>query len=360
MNSVRVLVIGGGVAGAACAIELRKRGIEVTLAERDPFPRIKVCGCCLGGAGIRLLEQTGVLPAVRAVSADTHTWRGYLDGRLIEIPSGDGIAVSREHLDPILIAEAKRLGTDVLQPCEAAIVDTPSNQVQAKLGSQVQPFDCVVIAAGLKSGNVGGRLPWIETPHGPFGMSVMATSTRIDRGVIYMACDDEGYVGLVQLDDGRVDVAAALRPLLGSSKTITPMQRVRNMLDRSGVDVDLDPIGNVLTTPPLRRTRQSGNGRVIAIGDASGYVEPFTGEGMTWALQSGKEAAQLIDTCRLDLLGLGERWNQHSRTMLATKKRTCRIVTTALRSRTARQVAARTLGIFPGIARPLITQLNKA
>ena len=362
-DATKVLVVGGGVAGPACAIELRHRGLDVTLAERESFPRLKVCGCCLGGAGIAMLDQAGVLPQVKVTSSRTTKWQGYFDSRVIELESGQGIAVSREHLDPILLSEATRLGTEVLQPCEAVITSENSTGVDVNLrsGNQLtsRTFDVVVIASGLKSGNVGGRLPWIEKPNGPFGISVMATSNVINPGVIYMACDDEGYVGLVQLADGRVDVAAALRASVGE-KSKSPIQRVWDLLDRNDLHLDLQPIGQALTTPPLRRTRQSGMGRVIAIGDAAGYVEPFTGEGMTWGLQSGREAAAMIaDHPADEFSSLGDHWTAHTRTMLAAKKRTCRVLTTAIRSRVARQVAARTLNVFPSLANPLVKQLAR-
>lgn len=57
MKQSPILVIGGGIAGASCALRLRQHGIDVLVAEKVAFPRAKVCGCCIGGAGLASLEQ---------------------------------------------------------------------------------------------------------------------------------------------------------------------------------------------------------------------------------------------------------------------------------------------------------------
>ena len=101
----------------------------------------------------------------------------------------------------------------------------------------------------------------------------------------------------------------------------------------------------------------------MAIGDASGYVEPFTGEGMTWGLQSGVAAANRISSASRqtgkDMLStIGNQWDRDQQKLLRGKKRTCRIVTNTLRSGLARKTIGTTLAKFPKIATPLIRHLN--
>ncbi|WP_144059902.1 NAD(P)/FAD-dependent oxidoreductase, partial [Rhodopirellula sallentina] len=68
----RVLVVGAGVSGCAAAIRLAHHGHEVTLAERAEFPREKICGCCLGAAGMHALDAIGVGAPIRDLGESTH------------------------------------------------------------------------------------------------------------------------------------------------------------------------------------------------------------------------------------------------------------------------------------------------
>ena len=375
-NAPRVLIVGGAVAGASCAIQLRKSGVEVLIVEKESFPRAKVCGCCIGGSGMKLLAQLGVASEVIAAGVATNRWHGFFDGRKIELPIDQGVAISREVLDPILLKQAEQLGAMVQMPCEAVVRNVSDESVRVELKSSGigEVFDCdvVVIASGLRSGDAGGTLQWIEKPNGPFGVSFSATCDAFRPGTISMACTDDGYVGIVVLADGRIDVAAALRSGADAA-ACKPVERVHAILQQCGVQHDWVDVSSTMTTAPLRRTRRSGHGRVLAIGDAAGYVEPFTGEGMTWAMKSGIASAQLIadqvasSQClpgplhedASTLSSLGDQWARKSQELLKTEKRTCRVVTSMLRSSAARMVAAKTLAVFPGLARPLLDHLAK-
>jgi flavin-dependent dehydrogenase len=371
----KVLIIGGAVAGAACAIALRERGIKVTVVEKGTFPRAKVCGCCLGGSGIKQLDRLGVLDQVSNAGVSTNQWVGYFDGRKIQLPIQQGVAISRESLDPILIERAVGLGASVHFQCEGNIKEVSGTSVLAQLASntntKAESFDAVVVASGLRSGDASGELPWTEKPHGPFGISFTARLVNepagsaeeraVPPGRIVMVCDDDGYVGLVQLADGRVDIAAALQSGGNAASSGKPVDRVWSLLNRGGLKCEFDQVSPLLTTPPLRRTRRAGSGRIIAIGDAAGYVEPFTGEGMTWAMESGIAAGDLIASSlsKNKAADLGNLWDAELGRLLGAKKRTCRVVTSAIRSQAARFAAARALAIFPGLAKPLLSHLAK-
>ena len=397
----RVLIIGGAVAGASCAITLRKRGVHVKVVEKETFPRAKVCGCCIGGSGIKQLQKLGVWPQVVSDSVSIDRWVGFFDGRRINLPIDQGVAISRESLDPILLDQATSLGASVQLGCEGIVKEVLENTTIVDLVSEgctaTESFDVVVVASGLLSGDVLGALPWTEKPHGPFGVSFTAKCVAkasagsrdqpISPGEIVMVCDDDGYVGLVQLADGRTDIAAALQSGSNAAAGGKPIDRVWALLDRAGLPCRFTDASAVMTTPPLRRTRRSGSGRILAIGDAAGYVEPFTGEGMTWAMESGIAAGNLIADSlgRLDdvpreqhieyqgaehfavehsrgeqkteTVDFGGRWDAELQQLLSSKKRTCRWVTSAIRSQVARTAAARTLSVFPGLAKPLLNHL---
>ncbi|MGI9471256.1 MAG: NAD(P)/FAD-dependent oxidoreductase [Rubripirellula sp.] len=395
-----VLVIGGGVAGSACALRLRSHGIEVALAEKAVFPRAKVCGCCIGGAGIETFDELGVLSQVTNHGVGITQWQASIGGKRVQVELPSGVAISRETLDTLLLDAARDAGCEVITPCTATLQEVTADRVSVRLDtegeSQERSFDLVVVAAGLNGGGVNAFLPWTEKPHGPFGvawsadcsavptdsvgpLSSACSTTACQSGtsttkvpvqeslsphVIYMACDDDGYVGLVRLENDRVDIAAALRS--GSAANVgSPRERVVKILDRSQFPAwAFRNPSDCLTTPPLRRTRQPGKGRLIAIGDAAGYSEPFTGEGMTWAMQSAIACADLIAESAASgsqsFEDVGDRWQHRLPSLLRRKKLACRAVTSVLRWPAARRAVGSTLARWPSLAEPLIRHLSQS
>ncbi len=383
----RVLVIGGGVAGSSCALRLRSRGIEVHLAEKLSFPRAKVCGCCIGGVGLNLLETLALRSWAEAHGVKTSKWSGSIGGTRVELSLPDGIAISRESLDSEMLRRAAEAGAEVSSPVSARVDQLHPDSVTTSLSaaegtSWMERYAAVVIASGLNASGSQRLLPWVEKPNGPFGAAFFARSDLLEAGTIYMACDDDGYVGLVRLEDGRVDIAAALSsrrsrdPQTADSRANggggarggaggpggfgTAKDRIDRILMRSRLTnwQYHDPTP-VMTTPPLRRLRRPGVGRLIAIGDAAGYVEPFTGEGMTWGILSGIAAADLIADSGNDLSGLGDRWSEQLPALLRKRRLACRAVTSLLRYPLGRRAIAATLSQWPGLAAPLIHHLNR-
>ena len=378
LRPFRCLVIGGGVAGSCCALRLRKHGVSVLLVEKATFPRNKVCGCCIGGAGLEFLRSLGLESEVKQAGVDVDRWVGSLGGQRVEIPLPSGVAISREKFDPMLLEAARASGAEVRIPCRAIVREMDDQRVRVELQDDgnadgvSHSFDTVVVAGGLNVGGLSEFLPFLEVPHGPFGISWIAKSENttasninhseaLERHVIYMACDDDGYVGLVQLEDGRVDIAAALRSGADAAAVGTPRERVLAILQRSQFPSwKFHEETSCLTTPPLRRARQPGAGRLLAIGDSAGYSEPFTGEGMTWAMQTGIAAADLIAAHTADpgLESVGDRWQTELPTLIRRNKLACRAVTNLLRSSLARRAVGMTLAQWPSLAKPIIRHLS--
>ncbi len=359
-----ILVVGGGPAGASCAIRLRRHGLNVDIVEKQRFPRSKVCGCCLSGSGLAALESIGLRRWVEDHGVGLREWQGSVGSHRSALSLPSGVVISREAFDTKLLDTASAAGAAVMQECRAIITELGDDRVQVSLErdgkSHLRQYDCVVMAAGLNAAGLANFLPWIESPAGPFGVSFTATAGRnCEAGVVYMACDGDGYVGVVRLENGRVDIAAAIRSGSTPAKGGAPIDRVLQILSRSQFpDWSLDDFSTVMTTPPLRRLRVAGRGRVLAVGDAAGYSEPFTGEGMTWAMQSGMVAANEIAMRLDDLATIGEQWQRTYLSLHRSKRLICRTVTTLLRSSVARHAIGRALASWPGLASPLVRSLN--
>ena len=126
------IIIGAGPAGSTTAILLARYGWRVALVEKQCFPRRKVCGECIAATNLPLLEELGIGkefsthagPALRqiALMAGDRTIRAdfppYLD-----TCHRWGVALSREHLDTLLLAQALRCGVQLFQPWIARGID---------------------------------------------------------------------------------------------------------------------------------------------------------------------------------------------------------------------------------------------
>lgn len=436
------MVVGGGVAGAAAAIRMAHHGFDVHLAERAVFPREKVCGCCLGAAGLTALDAIGLGEPVRQLGVRVDRFEGFFDphgsasaaapeiagersrsGFAISIRPG--VAVSRAALDTTLLQAARRAGVHVDQPAEACIVrdrlaDGGGVWVRRRTAGDRswrdgERFDLVVIATGLSGrfetsdhdSKIGHPvLPWRQPPAGPMGVavhlpadSVWAKRWRIDPGAIQMICSDVGYVGIVRLPGGGLDVAAALdlrrrpkspgragaaakrqgRPktLLGGPPWIEPLLR---LVQGAGVlpagegadDASFDDWCRRqavwMATPPLRRARCPGRDRVVAIGDAMRYVEPLTGEGMTWGIESGLAVADCWAEWWSGATGrrgaarshdFGSVWTARAESLQSSRRKTCDRVTRALRNRSVRLLVQWSLRRAPWLSYPLATGLAR-
>lgn len=360
----RVLVIGAGVAGSSFGATVDTNQFDVTIAEKAEFPRVKICGGCIGPPGLRCLAKLGVEQLVRDQSSQTRRWIGYADGQTLRIDVPGGVAVCRSVLDPLLLDAAIANQCQVKMSTPVRLLDNGSSDkklsgvesggaARVLLNDREMSFDLVVAASGLSGLNLTTYLPWRAEPHGPLGIGFHLRG-EIEPEAIHMILGDAGYVGLVQLPGNRIDVAAAITPTAG----VHPMQTVENMIGVAKFDIDCstdDRIGDVMTTPPLRRQRSAAKGRLIAIGDAHRYVEPFTGEGMTWAMQTAIAAAELLNNH--GPAAMADRYPHVAGNIASRHRRRCERLTSAIRYRAVRRIAGWGLANFPSLAAPIVRHL---
>ena len=144
---------------------------------------------------------------------------------------------------------------------------------------------------------------------------------------------------------GPIDMAAALVAKRKEKPWQTIARLLRSHPDlKTGLDSSLESwLENEaawMTAPQLRRTRQVGRGRVVAIGDAIRYVEPLTGEGMTWGIESGLAVADLwLEYHKQHDAVFASVWKRKLNTIQPKRRALCGCVTGALRHRVFRRLA---------------------
>jgi flavin-dependent dehydrogenase len=357
-----VVVIGAGPAGAVAAYLLARQGLDTVLIDRQRFPRYKVCGGCLNRDALETLTEVGLESRVRALGGvPLDRFRiAHSSGARVETPLDGGIAVDRAVLDMALVDAARSSGAQFLEGV-AARVDAcgPGSAATRRVAlGRRDPVDArIVIAAdGLGHPSLAGlpefrsrvrRRSWIGA--GAVGEGGAGSSP--ESGVIMMTLGRDGYVGMVRLGDGRINVAAALDPgAVGRDPDIGA--RVRRILGDAELDLPWEAGAVAWSgTPPLTRTsRTLASERILAIGDAASYVEPFTGEGMAWALADAVRVAALVPR----YLG---RWTRDAERLWAGpwsgrtfRQVPCRVLGGLLRSEPATRMGLAALGRFPGLA----------
>ena len=361
-----VLVVGAGVAGAMAAYGAAQRGLSVLLIDKAAFPRGKVCGCCLNPAAVKLLEEAEC--DIRASGA-TPIERLYLacGGTTAKIPIPGGLAISREALDMALINHAQKAGAAFMPrtTAQATAGFSTHREVSVLQDATVSRLRAKVV---LVADGLGGRLLRND------GGVEMAANSRVGiagtledvcqdyaSGIIYMACGKRGYAGLVTVENRRLHIAAALdvhaaRDVAGAANAVAEIIRDSGLPVPAGLHTCRWHGAPALT----RHRRRLFGQRFFVLGDSAGYVEPFSGEGMAWALAGAKRILPLLEQAvRAWRDELGPQWQRQYHSLLGSRQRTCRAVTMLLRNRAITRLAVEALKISPALAGPLVRQINR-
>jgi flavin-dependent dehydrogenase len=368
-----VTVIGAGPAGALAARQTALSGLRTLLIDKSPFPRAKVCGGCISGLGRHVLARVGLGHLVDEPAA-TPLGRFELAaaGKRVSLALPLGAAISRYHFDAALVREAVAAGADFLPETTAQVrglVDACRLRGVSLQGASRESVRTrcrlVLIADGL------GRTSLRR--HGPFAPRIAAASRvglsttlsagdfDLRPGVVSMCVGREGYVGIVRVPDKSINLAAAVDP--EALRQRGPAHVVRAILNQAGVE----PPGSLESAEwrgtglLTRHSPRVAAKRLLLLGDAAGYVEPFTGEGMTWAMLSAVSVAPLAKEWlrgRQDdnrhVAALANAWSRQQRTLVARRQRSCRVLAYLLRRPSAVRTALGVISLAPGFAKPLI------
>jgi flavin-dependent dehydrogenase len=296
-----VVVVGGSLAGAATAIHLAESGLRVVVIEKSrAWPRPKACGEGLFPAGVRELRNLGLGDTVDVASVPLSRVRFHAAGLTASAPIGSVDAMSRgvrrEELDPLVLEQAAARGVEVrmgvrargllVESRRAAGVRTEAEEIRARvvvgadgLHSSVRRF------AGLERASRGDR----------YGLSIHVDAPQqlhpwVD---VFFAGDHELY--LTPVGECRLNVALlARRPLVESVANreggfIGFLERHPSMPFRWEAD------GRAIGAGPFpTRAARAWRANVVLVGDAAGFFDGITGEGMSLALVSARLCAQAV------------------------------------------------------------------
>jgi flavin-dependent dehydrogenase len=354
------------------ALEMARLGRRVLLLDRARFPRWKVCGATLSPGVVDIFAEAGLGPFLQSLGPDSlETLR--LGGwtKRVDLPLRGSMALSRKRLDSALIQEAIRRGCCMVEGARvrlgSLLDDRRTLEVSMSgVGTQEVHGRIVIASDGLSSGLMGQAgepssvCPVAKRRLVGIGSLLSYSGKGFEAGVIHMAVGDGGYVGAVRDEDGFLNVAAAVeRERLRTAGG--PGALILELLRDAGW-----PAGEEFAhaewkgTPELtRRPSRPGSDRLFAVGDASGYVEPFTGEGMLWAFAGARAlaplAARASDSWDPRLL---DEWGRVHGGLVGRAQRLCRAITWTLARPGFSKTLLRGLHLHPGLAGPVVRRVG--
>jgi menaquinone-9 beta-reductase len=301
-----VLIVGAGPTGCAAGIMLARAGVDVCVVDRARFPRDKVCGDAVSNDGIALIEQLGARDAVDE-SPHAVVQRAaavFPDGtRIARDYEPPGYIVPRFHLDDGLRRGLEASGAKLLQDCRVSSLTRAGDRVTGAEGPALSWKAKVVIAAdgygsvGLEAiGQPGPRGRYlavsatayyrdVEFPHGQNTADhYFEEQLPYGYGWIFPAVDGISNVGVYQRADAYAKGGKKLKQLLAE------------FLERQCVRLrGAEQVGRVRAwSLPLapRPIPVSAPGLLLA-GDAGGFIDPLSGEGIWQGLHTGVLAANV-------------------------------------------------------------------
>ncbi|PYX83430.1 MAG: hypothetical protein DMG70_10210 [Acidobacteria bacterium] len=299
MNPYDLIVVGGGPAGTAAAITAARYGARVLLLEQGRFPRHKVCGEFVSAESLELLA--GLLnsrePARQVLQHIPRIGRGRLliDGKVLESPvQPPAASISRFELDAALWQAADNLGVDA-RDRHAVRAIARNRHFLVSTSTEMFEARAVINASGRWSNlkHSDTENPW---PAKWLGLKAhFSESTSASSVDLYFF--EGGYCGVQPVKmsgndaESRINVCAMVHADVACSLEEVFACHLALRERSSSWQRLTDPVA---TSPLKFGTPSPEYDRVLMVGDAAGFVDPFIGDGISLALRSGNLAAQSL------------------------------------------------------------------
>jgi menaquinone-9 beta-reductase len=318
-----VLVVGGGPAGAAAGFWLAKAGHDVCVLERKAFPRDKTCGDGLTPRAVHQLREMGLEPPIAARHHRHDGLRAEAHGITLELPWPDhpvfpsyGYVVRRRDLDRIVAEHAGAAGATVRESSEALRPLTRDGHVIGALvkdkasGETTEVHARYVVVADGSLSRFGRALGTARNKSYPQGIAIRGyfESPRSADPWIESCLDVHdrdgrslpGYGWIFPLGDGAINVGIGLLSTYKGYRDVNTTHLMGEWAatapERWGIDPDA-----MLAPPTGGRLPMAGSvdpkvgPNWLVVGDAAGSINPFNGEGIDYAYETARMAADLID-----------------------------------------------------------------
>jgi flavin-dependent dehydrogenase len=311
-SDAQVLIAGAGPAGAITGLLLARAGVRVRILDRARFPRHKLCGDTINPGALAILERRGLRDVTHGgLPVDGMVVGGERRVR-VDARYGDGcqgIAIPRRVLDQRLLAAAAAAGASIEEGVlvERALVSPDGSTVEGLVivsGRGEQELRApVTIAADGAFSRVARSVGLAATPQAPRRWAIGGFFSGVTEvgGFGEMHVRADCYLGLAPVPDGSTNacLVTADRRMLARAPDV--------LAHRLCSDLALGPrfaaarlLAPPVTLGPLAvETSAAGVPGLLLAGDAAGFVDPMTGDGLRFAFRGAElaaaEAARALD-----------------------------------------------------------------
>jgi flavin-dependent dehydrogenase len=301
MKNKEVLIIGGGLAGLTAAIHLSKIGFQVTVVEKNEFPKHKVCGEYISNEVLPYLNWLNLDMADLHPTNITHLEFSTASGKIIKniLPLG-GFGISRYALDEYLYKKAISNGCEIIKDTVESIVFDNDEFTVSTSEKTILKSEIVIGAFGKRS-NIDQKLnrnfvqkksPWLAVK--------AHYSGDFPNHLVGLHNFKGGYCGVSKVENDRINVC-----YLADYETF---KKYKNIDEYQGKVVSQNPYlktifekSKLLFEKPLTisqicfEEKKAVENHILMIGDTAGLIHPLCGNGMAMAIHSAKIVSELID-----------------------------------------------------------------
>ncbi len=321
-NNSDVIVVGAGPAGSATAFHLAKQGLNVTLFEKTSFPREKVCGDGLTPRAVKQILDMGIEPSKEYGWLRNKGLRVIGGGHRLELNWPDvegfpnyGLVRTRADFDELLARTAHKQGVNLFEKTRVTgpIFDSTSGKVigvniKKEDGNQEQHFAPVVVASDGVSSRMALALGLERRDDRPMGVAVRTyyKSTRSDDDYLesWLELRDQnkllpGYGWIFGMGDGTSNVGLGILDSSPVFQSIDYKDLLKRWLDQTPEEWGFrdqnmtQPVRGAALPMGFNRQPHYAKGMIL-VGDSGGMVNPFNGEGIAYAMETGQVAADVI------------------------------------------------------------------
>jgi flavin-dependent dehydrogenase len=377
----KIAIVGAGPAGASLAIRLAKNGFEVALVEREKFPRQKLCGEFISPECLAHFKSLGVLEQMIAVGGDwiSETIFYSPDGKCVSVPSAwfnadlqGALSISRAEMDLCLVEKARNAGVEVLEETAAIGLVFEGDKVcgvkaRTKIGVGKEIFaDLTIDATGranvlaglAKKSKVPSPKSKVEKLRNPqsairnrlVGFKTHLENVNLEKGRCEIYSFRDGYGGLSFVEKNLANHCFLIKAktvkefsgdadkilenvIFQNSRARETMKNAKPVYDWLAVSVD--GFGAKNLNPAVN---------LFSVGDASAFIDPFTGSGILMALESAEILADVIYENSFEYEKIAQYYESSHRKKFQKRLLVCSLV--------------RKAAFVPRLAKSLISVLN--
>jgi menaquinone-9 beta-reductase len=315
-----VVIAGAGPAGAAAACHLKRLGASVILLDRAAFPRDKVCGDFVGPSALIELDSLGISQLDGYATTNIARRAAlFIDGEALiarPFPVIEGLppygrVIPRFTLDNFILDAARRAGAKVMELCSLTSFAASADSVSVEVASAKGPFTLrcrQLIGADGGSSTVARLLRGSAPPRRDRFIASRAYFTNVEGpgdqlDVYFGRSSFPGYCWLFPTGNGEANVGLGMALETWPAHNQTPADMLRRlMVEDAALAARLRHAqlrGSIKGWPLITFNPRLPimSGRVMLIGDAAGLINPLNGEGIQYALLSGRWASETLAPC---------------------------------------------------------------